>query len=159
MADMVGRLMGGFQGPIVGYLTDRWGPRVMLAFGAIVSGLGFILLAFTHSYYFFLFVFVGFLSLGFRSGYNNASVTAVNQWFRRKRSLAMSIVSVGNGLGGAFAPLVALMVITVGWRPAVFISGVIIIVVIGPLSLLMRGTPESMGSIHYEIGFRKHAYN
>ena len=145
MADMLGRLMGGFQGPIVGYLTDRWGPRVMLAFGAIVSGLGFILLAFTHSYYFFLFVFVGFLSLGFRSGYNNASVTAVNQWFRRKRSLAMSIVSVGNGLGGAFAPLVALMVITVGWRPAVFISGVIIIVIIGPLSLLMRGTPESMG--------------
>jgi len=145
LADMLGRLFGGFQGPLVGYLTDRWGPRVMLAFGAIVSGLGFILLAFTHNYAFFLFVFVGFLSLGFRSGYNNASVSAVNQWFRRKRSLAMSIVSVGNGLGGAFAPLVALLVITVGWRPAVFISGVIIIAVIGPLSLLMRGTPESMG--------------
>ena len=145
LADMLGRLLGGFQGPLVGYLTDRWGARVMLAFGAIVSGLGFILLAFTHSYAFFLFVFVGFLSLGFRSGYNNASVTAVNQWFRRKRSLAMSIVSVGNGLGGAFAPLVALLVITVGWRPAVFISGVIIIAIIGPLSLVMRGTPESMG--------------
>ena len=145
LADMLGRLLGGFQGPLVGYLTDRWGPRVMLAFGAIMSGLGFILLAFTHSYTFFLFVFVGFLSLGFRSGYNNASVTAVNQWFRRKRSLAMSIVSVGNGLGGAFAPLVALLVITVGWRPAVFISGVIIIAIICPLSLVMRGTPESMG--------------
>ena len=145
LADMLGRLLGGFQGPLVGYLTDRWGPRVMLAFGAIMSGLGFILLAFTHSYAFFLFVFVGFLSLGFRSGYNNASVTAVNQWFRRKRSLAMSIVSVGNGLGGAFAPLVALLVITVGWRPAVFISGLIIIAIICPLSLVMRGTPESMG--------------
>lgn len=145
LADMLGRLLGGFQGPLVGYLTDRWGPRVMLAFGAIMSGLGFILLTFTHNYAFFLFVFVGFLSLGFRSGYNNASIAAVNQWFRRKRSLAISIVSVGNGLGGAFAPLVALLVITVGWRPAVFISGVIIIAVIGPLSLLMRGTPESMG--------------
>ncbi|MDA1218971.1 MAG: MFS transporter [Chloroflexi bacterium] len=145
LADMLGRLLGGFQGPLVGYLTDRWGPRVMLAFGAIMSGLGFILLTFTHNYAFFLFVFVGFLSLGFRSGYNNASIAAVNQWFRRKRSLAMSIVSVGNGLGGAFAPLVALLVITVGWRPAVFISGVIIIAVIGPLSLLMRGAPESMG--------------
>lgn len=114
LADMLGRLVGGFQGPVVGYLTDRWGPRTLLALGALVSGLGFILLFFVHSYFFFLLVFIGLLSVGFRSGYNNASVAAVNRWFLRKRSLAMSIVSVGNGLGGAFAPIVGLLVITVG---------------------------------------------
>jgi MFS family permease len=92
-----------------------------------------------------LLVFIGLLSTGFRSGYNNASVAAVNRWFLRKRSLAMSIVSVGNGLGGAFAPLVGLLVITVGWRQAVFISGLTIIVFIVPLSLLVRNNPESMG--------------
>ncbi len=147
VADMLGRLMGGIQGPVVGYLTDRYGPRVMLAFGALASGLGFILLAFVHNYVLFILVFVGLLSLGFRSGYNNASVTAVNQWFRRRRSLAMSIVSVGNGLGGALAPLVGLLVVTVGWRYGVFISGAIIIAVIGPLSLLMRNNPERYGML------------
>ncbi len=145
LADMLGRLVGGFQGPVVGYLTDRWGPRALLALGALVSGLGFILLAFVPNYFFFLLVFIGLLSVGFRSGYNNASVAAVNRWFLRKRSLAMSIVSVGNGLGGAFAPMVGLLVITVGWRPAVFISGVVIIALICPLSLLVRDNPESMG--------------
>ena len=145
LADMLGRLVGGFQGPVVGYLTDRWGPRTLLALGALVSGLGFILLFFVHSYFFFLLVFIGLLSVGFRSGYNNASVAAVNRWFLRKRSLAMSIVSVGNGLGGAFAPIVGLLVITIGWRPAVLYSGLLIIVLICPLSLLLRDNPESMG--------------
>ena len=145
MADMLGRLVGGFQGPIVGYLTDRWGPRIMLFLGALISGLGFILLYFVHSYTFFLLVFVGLMSVGFRSGYNNASITAVNRWFRRKRGLAMSIVSVGNGLGGSFAFLIAPLVIAFGWRPVVFASGAIIIVIICPLSLLLRDSPEKMG--------------
>jgi MFS family permease len=144
-ADTLGRLMGGVQGPLMGYLTDRLGPRAMLAFGGIMSGLGFILLALTSNYAFFLLIFVGFLSVGFRSGYNNASVAAVNNWFRRKRGLAMSIVSMGNGLGGALAPLVGLLVVTVGWRTSVLISGIAIIAIVVPLSLLVKRSPESMG--------------
>jgi MFS family permease len=144
-ADTLGRLMGGIQGPLMGYLTDRLGPRTMLAFGGITSGLGFILLSFTGNYAFFLLIFVGFLSVGFRSGYNNASVAAVNNWFRRKRGLAMSIVSMGNGLGGALAPLVGLLVVTVGWRTSVLISGLIIVALVVPLSLLVKRSPESMG--------------
>ena len=144
-ADMIGRLVGGIQGPPMGYLTDRFGPRVMLAFGGIMSGLGFILLSFTGNYLSFVLVFVGILSVGFRSGYNNASIAAVNNWFRRRRGIAMSIVSMGNGLGGATAPLVGLLVVAVGWRHAVLISGILIIAVVLPLSLLVRRSPESMG--------------
>ena len=144
-ADTLGRLMGGLQGPLMGYLTDRVGPRVMLAFGGLMSGLGFILLSLTGNLFFFLLVFVGFLSVGFRSGYNNASIAAVNNWFRRRRGMAMSIVSMGNGLGGAMAPLVGLLVVAVGWRQAALISGIAIIAVVLPLSLVIRRSPEDMG--------------
>ena len=144
-ADTLGRLMGGIQGPIVGYLTDRYGPGVMLAFGGIASGLGFILISFTGNYFFFLLVFVGLMSVGFRSGYNNASIAAINNWFRRRRGLAMSLVSVGHGLGGAIAPVTGLMVLTFGWRPSTFIAGIVIIVVIVPLSFLIKRSPENMG--------------
>jgi len=44
-AEMLGRLAGGVLGPPAGYLTDRFGPRVMLVFGGLASGLGFILLS------------------------------------------------------------------------------------------------------------------
>jgi MCP family monocarboxylic acid transporter-like MFS transporter 13 len=145
LAEMLGRLVGGILGPVAGYLTDRLGPRAMLIWGGVASGLGFILLGLTNSYLYFMVVFVGFLSLGFRSGYNNASLAAVNSWFRKRRSLAMSIVSMGNGLGGSLAPVVGLMVLSLGWRTAALISGIAILVVVVPLSFLMRGSPESMG--------------
>lgn len=145
LAEMLGRLVGGILGPVAGYLTDRWGPRAMLIFGGVASSLGFILLALTHSYLYFMLVFVGFLSVGFRSGYNNASIAAVNNWFRKRRSLAMSIVSMGNGLGGTLAPLIGLMVLSLGWRMAALISGIAILVVLVPLSFLLRDSPESMG--------------
>ena len=123
-ADTLGRLIGGIQGPIMGYLTDKLGPGFMLAFGGITSGLGFILLSYTGNYFFFLLIFVGLMSVGFRSGYNNASIAAINNWFRRRRGLAMSLVSVGHGLGGAIAPVAGWMVLTFGWQVAVRISGV-----------------------------------
>ncbi|WP_089945471.1 MFS transporter [Candidatus Entotheonella palauensis] len=146
LAEMLGRMEGGVLGPVMGYLTDRYGPRVMLAFGGIMSGLGFILLSFTGSLLSFMLIFVGMLSVGFRSGYNNATLPAVNQWFRRKRSLAMSIVAAGNGLGGAtLAPLVGLMVFSLGWRTAALLSGLAILAVVVPLSRLIRPSPESMG--------------
>ncbi|MDP6226842.1 MAG: MFS transporter [Dehalococcoidia bacterium] len=146
MADGVGRLVGAVEGPVAGIMTDRLGPRIMIAFGGIVSGLGFILLARIDSYTTFMLVFVGVLSVGFRGGYSNATMAAVNQWFRRKKSLAMALVSTGHGVGGAFlTPLVAVLVFRLDWRWAAFISGVTIIALVVPLSVLVRRTPESMG--------------
>ena len=144
-ADTLGRLMGGVQGPVMGYLTDRLGPGFMLGFGGVMSGLGFILLSYTGNYFFFLLVFVGLMSVGFRSGYNNASIAAINNWFRRRRGLAMSLVSMGHGFGGAIAPVAGWMVLTFGWQIAVRISGVAIILIVLPLAFLVKRSPESMG--------------
>lgn len=144
-ADTLGRLMGGIQGPFMGYMTDKLGPGFMLAFGGITSGLGFILLSYTGNYFSFLLVFVGLMSVGFRSGYNNASIAAINNWFRRRRGLAMSLVSMGHGFGGAIAPVAGWMVLTFGWEIAVRVSGVAIILLVVPLSFLVKRSPESMG--------------
>jgi MFS family permease len=145
-AEMLGRMEGGVQGPIMGWATDRWGPRVILAFGGLTSGFGFILLSFTQNYLYFVCIFVGLLSLVFRAGYNNATMPAINQWFRRHRGLAMGIAGMGTAIGGTLiAPLMGFLVLSAGWRPAAFISGVIILAVVIPLSFLIRRDPESMG--------------
>jgi MFS family permease len=146
LADMMGRGVAGLLGPFAGYAVDHVGARAMLIFGGVASGVGFILLTLTKSYWYFLLIFVGLLSLGFRSGYNNATVPALNQWFRRRRSLAMSTASTGTGLGGFLVtPLMGLLVLTVGWRTAAMVSGIGIIAIVVPLALLVRRTPESMG--------------
>ncbi|PKB67737.1 MAG: hypothetical protein BZY81_03930 [SAR202 cluster bacterium Io17-Chloro-G4] len=146
LAEMLGRMEGGLQGPLLGWMTDRFGPRWILILGGITSGLGFILLSFTQSYLYFVLVFVGLLSLGFRAGYNNATMPAVNQWFQRRRALAMSVAGTGSALGGAaIAPLVGVLVFTTGWRVSALISGIVIIAVVIPLASFVRRSPESMG--------------
>ena len=145
-AELLGRLAGAVQAPMSGYMFDRIGPAPMMATGGLVLGLGFVLLGFSNSYGLFLFAYVALLSIGSRVGFNNASSVALNQWFRRKRSLVMSVVSTGQGLGGViFTPLVTLAVIEFGWRTSVIISGIVIVAVVVPLAFLVKPSPESVG--------------
>lgn len=146
LAEMLGRMEGGLQGPIFGWLNDRFGPRAIMLFGGIASGVGFILLSVTESYAYFLLVFVGLLSLGMRAGYNNALMPAINQWFRRHRSLAMSVASMGSPMGGmVIAPLMGLLAFEAGWRTSAFVSGAVILAVVLPLSFLVHRSPETKG--------------
>ena len=142
----LGRLEGGVVGPLAGHLVDRHGPRTMIAIGGVLAGLGFILLALTHSFATFLLVYVGVLSLGIHSGFSNGVMAAVNQWFIRRKALAMSITSMGFSVGGAvITPGIAYLVLTLGWRSSAVISGVVVMAVVVLLSLVMRRSPESMG--------------
>ena len=139
------KLESALEGPLVGYLIDRFDVRVMLVIGTTCAGLGFVLLSFTHSYVFFVLVFIGLMSMGFQAGFNQATIATVNHWFRRKRGLAMSIVQTGQAIGGVVIfPLVALAVLKLGWRPAALLSGLVVLMLL-PLVLLIRRSPESMG--------------
>src|SRR2546426_642042 len=116
----------------------------MLVVGTMLAGLGFVLLSFTPSYVLFVLVFMGPLTVGFQ-GFNHATMASVNHWFRRQRGLAMSIVQTGQAIGGVVIfPLVALAVLKLGWRPAAFLSGLVVLMLL-PLVLLIRDSPESMG--------------
>src|SRR5215831_3585024 len=117
----------------------------MLVVGTVLAGVGLILLSLTHSYLLFLLVFIGPLSFGFQAGFNQATLAAVNHWFRRKRGLAMSVVQTGQSIGGVVIfPLVALAVLKLGWRAAALLSGLVVLLLL-PLCVLVRRSPESMG--------------
>ena len=139
------RLEAALGAPLVGYLIDRFDVRVMLVVGTVLAGVGLILLSLTHSYLLFLLVFIGPLSFGFQAGFNQATLAAVNSWFRRKRGLAMAVVQTGQSIGGVVIfPLVALAVLNLGWRTAAVLSGFVVLLLL-PLVLLIRRSPESMG--------------
>jgi MFS family permease len=79
-------------------------------------------------------------------GFNHGVMAAVNQWFIRRKGMAMSIVSLGQSIGGAaITPAVAVVVLTLGWRSAAVISGLAILIVVVPLSFVVRRSPESVG--------------
>jgi MFS family permease len=131
-------------GPIQGWLTDRFGPRVLIRTGMVVLGLGFMLFSLiTGPVTFSLVFFVMAVGAGL-GGYLPITVAIVN-WFRRRRAQALAFSSVGMAMGGLMTPLVAGLMLQVGWRWTAFLSGVLIILAGLPLAQLMRHRPEAYG--------------
>mgnify|MGYP002818699024 FL=1 len=140
------RAEGSFAGPIVGRFVDRFGSRPMIMVGGLLASVGFMTLHWVHNYVLFVVVFVGVVGVGKSSGLGQVLIGAVNRWFIRRRSLAMSICITGFASGGAvLLPLVTLGVNTVGWRDVMLFSGIFMAIIVVPLASLVRHSPERMG--------------
>ena len=140
------RLEGGAEGPLVGYLVDRWGPRAMMLTGAILAGTGFILLSLVQTFWQFFFVYIFIISLGFNAGFFHPVYAAVNNWFIRRRGIGFALTGVAASVGGMImAPLLSYLILSFGWRTGAVIAGMIILFVAVPAALPIRRTPESMG--------------
>jgi MFS family permease len=85
------RAQGSVAGPLVGWIVDRFGARPMVIAGGLAASLGFILLSGVHNYWIYLLVFIGVVSTGRSAGLGQTLLSAVNKWFIRRRSLAISI--------------------------------------------------------------------
>lgn len=140
------RAEGAIEGPLAGYLIDRFGPRPMMLAGVILSGIGYMLLAGVESYTGFLVVYLGVISLSFSAGFMHSPMVLANSWFIRRRAFAMTLISSSIGIGGTLiTPLLAFSVQTWGWRSGAFLAGMGLIVVGVPVAWFARRSPESMG--------------
>ncbi|MBN8969077.1 MAG: oxalate/formate MFS antiporter [Rhizobiales bacterium] len=87
-----------FLSPAQGYLVDRFGPRVLLAFGAALTGLSWVLAAHVESLT-GLYITYGVLG-GIGTGIIYVGVVGMMvQWFPDKRGLAVGLVAAGYGFG------------------------------------------------------------
>ena len=140
------RAEGAIEGPLAGYVIDRYGPRPMMLAGIILSGLGYMLLATVDSYAAFLIVYLGVISLAFSAGFMHSPMVLANSWFIRRRAMAMTLISSAIGIGGTLiTPILAFTVAQWGWRYGAFIAGLGLIVTGIPVALYVKRSPESMG--------------
>ncbi|HEU0020849.1 MAG TPA: MFS transporter [Dehalococcoidia bacterium] len=140
------RAEGGFGGPLVGWLVDRFGARPMVLFGGLMAGIGLMLLSRADTYWEFVFLFAGVVSLGKTASLGQTLMAAVNQWFIRRRALALSTLMTAFAAGGAFVVLLLDLGIThLGWRDTVFFTGVFIALLTLLASPVLRSRPEDMG--------------
>jgi MFS family permease len=137
----------GLPSPLYGILVARLGPRFTLIFGNLLAGLGIAGVYFVQEVWhmYALYILIG-MGGGF-GGYISCT-TIANNWFIKKRPLAMGMILAGGGLGGfVFPPLTTALIAAVDWRLTWLILGGIIIVI--PVFLggviLVRNRPEDMG--------------
>jgi len=149
VAASIGRFEGGFEAPVTGWVTDRYGPKVVALFGIFLMGLGLVLMNFatsTWTYYLYWGVILG-------TGFNIAAMmpvdVAIINWFVKKRGVAQGVKWVLSGLGGSVVlPFVIVpLIITRGWRMACTVGGLVMWLVNIPLALffLRRHRPEYYG--------------
>jgi MFS family permease len=140
------RAEGAIEGPIVGHLLGRYGPRPVMIAAVSLMGIGYLLLSQVQGYVAFLIVYTGMISLTHSGGFMHAPMALTNTWFIRWRARAMTLNSAAYGLGGVLiAPVLSIVVQQWGWRWGAALAGVSFLVIGVPLCLTIRNSPESMG--------------
>ncbi len=134
----------GLLAPLIGLLTDRWGPRRLMFGGSVLLGLGLMFLSRTTSLGIFYGAFA-VVAAGASGLSPTVMMTAVANWFWKNIGMATGIMVSGFALGGLLVPVVVRLIDAFGWRPAIFILGVGMWVIGLPLSLLVRHKPEQYG--------------
>ena len=140
------RSEGGPVSPIAGWLVDRFGPKPILMVGTAMTGMGFLMLSQTDSILTFGLVYLGVITIGSDLAFSNSLAALINNWFNRRRALAMSSYHAISSLGPAIlVPLVAILIVSQGWRTTTMVAGITILALALPLSFFVRNTPESAG--------------
>jgi MFS family permease len=136
----------GVASPVVGRLVDRYGARLVIPAGALVMGLGFMLVSHVSSLPLF---YAGYAIVGAgAAGTGPVPCSAIiTNWFKRRRGLALGLMAAGIGAGGpVMAPFIGYMLSHYDWRTSYLSLGVVLIVVIVPVALAMvRTRPSEMG--------------
>jgi MFS family permease len=140
-------LIGAAMAPLVGPLVDRYGGRWLMAGGALVAGVGFILLSQASAFWQFLLLRWIFVTAGGVFMCHMVVSVTISRWFVLRRGRAIAIASLGQGLSKVFIPVVtASLFVWLGWRWTWSIFGIATLaLVLIPALIFMRRSPEDMG--------------
>jgi len=135
-------VVGPLFGFVAGWFVDRFGPRRLMLAGILMAGFALIGLGrMTVLWMFYLFYLLN--ALGYVCGGPLPNQVLLSRWFDRARGRAMGFAYLGIGVGGALVPLVsASLVAAFGWRVALQVLGLLIIVLALPFAYAVRESPS-----------------
>ena len=145
----IGWITGGAAGPLIGWLADRVNPKRMIAVGATVTGILWILLsrATTYSEFFVINSLFG-ICVGASTTIPCSLIIA--SWFERQRGLAIGIAFAAAPIGGAgITPIVSHVIATWGWRAGYLALGLPIVFIVVPMIVFLvrpAGSGEAAAS-------------
>ena len=133
-------------GLLAGALIDRIGARWVILSGVGFIGMPLILMNWMTRFWQYELLCVAEV-LGYTLAGPIANQVLIARWFRVRRGRAMGYAYLGLGLGGVVAPALAnLLIRNFGWRHALEITGVLILIVLFPVGFwITRSAPNEMG--------------
>jgi MFS family permease len=133
--------------PVTGGLIDRYGPRRVILPGVVILCSGLALASRTGNLLQFYFLYGVIVATGITAISITAYSPILAQWFEKKRGVAVGIAVSGMGLGTfLLVPLTQYFISLWGWRFSFVMMGILIFVVLFPLTLLLlRHRPSELG--------------
>ena len=129
----------------IGPLIDRFGPRRLMLIGIPMVGFGFVGLSAANTLV-MLSILLGTLGVGMRAGFLLPVQTATANWFFKRRSMALALISAAPVIGGALTILLEQVIASqFPWRGIFLSLGLVMLTVGLPLALLIRHRPEEYG--------------
>jgi MFS family permease len=133
--------------PLVGLAFDRFGPRLLMPFGAFLVGSGLVASSFATS------LLGMYISYGIITALGQGALSFVGHnalisfWFVRRRATAIGIASMGQGVGAlVMVPLTQILIDHIGWRWTYVVTGSILLLVLLPANaLFQRRKPQDIG--------------
>lgn len=136
--------LGGFLGPVIGWLIARVGARYVIRAGIVIFAVGVMLLSTINSLT-GLYLCVSVIALGASlAGFLPLNTVAV-QWFERRRSMALALMQTGISMGGLIVPIVAWALANYGWRPTSVATSILALAIGLPLTFIIGNQPEDYG--------------
>jgi MFS family permease len=137
----VGFIVMGFAGFGWGTLSDKIGARPVVLIASVLLVAGLVLASQSHDLLVFQFAYGGLVGAS-GGAFFAPIISATLGWFDKNRSLAVSLVSVGGGIAPmTLSPLAGYLIEHIGWRASMFWIALGAIVVLLPVSLLIRRAP------------------
>lgn len=146
-------LANGLMSPLVGALTDRYGPRLVLIISSVSMAIGLIAVGLTSQSLpvFVLAVVIASILGGAQTGVPYTHV--IVGWFDARRGLALGVMLAFVGLGIATVPpLLSWIISEWGWRTAFAAAGLVSMTVTLPVALfIIRDPPVLQKSRQAEV--------
>jgi MFS family permease len=131
---------------LVGKLIHRFDVRLLIGVNVIICALT---LAFMGYYPFMWCRYIAGFIFGFSGGFFFMIMTPIliNNWFVRRKGLAMGIAMASSGVGAAMlSPLITILVAYIGWQLAYVCVGIFVMIMILPWNFLVfRLEPNDKG--------------
>ncbi len=141
-------ILQGALAPVMGKLTDRIGPRVVMTFCGLFLGIGYLSMSRLGSIRQFYLLY-GIIGVGM-SGLNVSLVSTASRWFIKRRGLVTGIILAGGGLGTLTTPPLAHWFISsYSWRQSYTIMGVVVLIMAVLAAQFLRRDPAQMGQLPY----------
>jgi len=130
---------------VMGWLTDRIGPRAVLTVFGSFLGICYVLLSQITALWQFQITYALVGGIGV-STLTVPVMATVSRWFIKRRGLMIGIVQAGVSIGGfLFPPFSVWLILAHGWRTAYAILGIIALVGIIGAGLFLRRDPRDVG--------------